>query len=141
MTNEEKKAYLRRYRVLNRRIDQTRIELKNWEELATNITPKYSDLPKAAGTSDKIQCAIVEIVQLEEKLKILIDELRQKQSDIKIALERIQNNELRDVLWYRYVCGLDWADIAEKMNYSFRYTLFLHEKALKKLEIQKGSTQ
>lgn len=140
MTNEEKKAYLRRYRVLNRRIDQTRIELENWEELATQVTPKYTDLPKAVKTSDKVQGAVVEIVQLEEKLKTLVDELQEKQTEIKSLLENIPRDDFRDVLWYRYVCGLDWTDIAERMNYSFRYTLYLHENALKSLEIPKDST-
>ena len=38
------------------------------------------------------------------------------------------------ILWYRYIDGLSWDRIAEKMQYSQRFVLRIHSKALRSLE-------
>lgn len=42
-----------------------------------------------------------------------------------------------DVLFYRYIAGLDWWEIAEKLHYSERWIHKIHGKALAHFEIPK----
>lgn len=141
MDAEEKKAYLRRYRVLSRRIDQTKIEIANWGDIATRVTPQYVDTPKGNGTADKVQNAAVEIAQLEEKLEKLKMDAISEQNQIKQILSSLENDNLRDLLWYHYICGLEWTEVAEKMHYDLHYLYALHRQAIKLLDIPETSYQ
>ena len=41
------------------------------------------------------------------------------------------------MLFYRYISGLAWWEIAEKMNYTERWVLKIHGKALAHFELPK----
>lgn len=140
MTNEEKKAFLRRFKAMNRRIDQTRIEIARLEDIGTHITPQYTDMPKGTGNSNKIQKVAVEIVQLKEELEEQKSEALTVRSQIKEVLNDLQDDDLRDLLWYHYICDLNWGEVAKKMHYDLHYIYALHKKALKQLKIPKYDT-
>ena len=134
MTNSEKKSRLNQFRILNRRIDQTKLELARWEEIATKITPQYSDMPKAHKAGDKVQNAVVEMVRLKEQLEQQQSDALMQQSQIKEWINSLQDDRFRDLLWYHYICGLAWKEVAEKMHFDLHYTYFLHKQALKALQ-------
>ena len=47
------------------------------------------------------------------------------------ALSDVEPELYRELLQYRYVYGMGWEEIAEKLQYDKRYVFRLHEKALK----------
>lgn len=55
--------------------------------------------------------------------------------DISWRIQQIDNEDERDVLFYRYIKGMSWWEIAKTMDYSESWIYELHGRALKKLKI------
>lgn len=135
MTNQEKVNYLKRYRVLSLEIDQITDELQRWQDLATRISPSYSDMPHGGG-NDKVQTAAVEVAELTEQLNDKIHQAVKMQQEMKDLIGTIDDATLRRLMIYRYIHGKKWEEIAVLMDYDYRWILRLHGKALCKLEEQ-----
>lgn len=129
MTNKEKIKYLNQYRAMNAEIDQISDELKRWQDVATRISPSYSDMPHGAQ-GDKLQTAATEVAELTEQLNEKIRQALAAQQEIKELIGTIDDGVLRRLMTYRYIHGRKWEEIAVLMNYDFRYVLKLHSKAL-----------
>lgn len=135
MTNQEKVNYLKRYRVLSLEIDQITDELQRWQDLATRISPSYSDMPHGGG-NDKVQTAAVEVAELTEQLNDKIHQAVKMQQEMKDLIGTIDDATLRRLMIYRYIHGKKWEEIAVLMDYDYRWILRLHGKALCKLDEQ-----
>lgn len=90
----------------------------------------FSDMPRAAGGSDKIQTTVEKITEIEEKLDHEIDALVDLRNRIEAAVEKLEDGRLRDVMRYRYIDGMKWEQIAVEMHYSYMQVCRLHGKAL-----------
>lgn len=135
MTNQEKVNYLKRYRVLSLEIDQITDELQRWQDIATRISPSYSDMPHGGG-NDKVQTAAVEVAELTEQLNDKIHQAVKMQQEMKELIGTIDDATLRRLMIYRYIHGKKWEEIAVLMDYDYRWILRLHGKALCKLDEQ-----
>ena len=132
MTNEEKKAILKQYIRLEKRIARLLDEKKKWEEKAEAISPVYSDMPKAGG-GDKIQNAVCQIVDLEQDINREIDAQIDLRRRIEAAVKQMDDEKLRDVMMYRYIDGLKLEEIAIEMSYSYMQIYRLHKKAISEI--------
>lgn len=56
---------------------------------------------------------------------------------IEMRIRCMKDEDEQEVLRMRYIKGMKWEDIAEKMNYSYSGTLKLHGRALTDIEIAK----
>ena len=134
--NEEKKEYLREYRGHVRRIRRIEAELAELRTMKTSLAVSNDGMPHGTGQSDLSGYA----AQLDQLERSLIRERYKRIVAYKQLSARIRSltseNE-RDVLFYRYIKGLDWWEIAEKMNYSERWILKIHGKALAHFELPK----
>jgi DNA-directed RNA polymerase specialized sigma subunit len=132
MTNEEKKAILKQYIGLEKRIARLLDEKKKWKEKAEAISPVYSDMPKAGGC-DKIQNAVCQIVDLEQDINREIDAQIDLRRRIEAAVKQMDDEKLRDVMMYRYIDGLKLEEIAIEMSYSYMQIYRLHKKAISEI--------
>lgn len=132
MTNEEKKAILKQYIGLEKRIARLLDEKKKWKEKAEAISPVYSDMPKAGGC-DKIQNAVCQIVDLEQDINREIDAQIDLLRRIEAAVKQMDDEKLRDVMMYRYIDGLKLEEIAIEMSYSYMQIYRLHKKAISEI--------
>lgn len=132
MTIEEKKAVLMRYRESERRIARMLEEKRRWAEKAAAISPVYSDMPRPpkGGRSDRIQDAVCSIADLERDIAREIGAQVRLRRRVERAVNRLEDDRLRDVVRYRYVDGYTWERIAEVMCYSPMQVCRLHAKAL-----------
>lgn len=130
MTNGEKKSILLEYRAIERRINRLIDEKAAWNAKATATTSSFSDMPRSGGGSDKIQTTVEKIIEIEEKLDHEIDALVDLRNRIEVAVERLEDGRLRDVMRYRYIDGMKWEQIAVEMHYSYMQVCRLHGKAL-----------
>lgn len=135
MDNKEKCRYLNQYRIMHIEIDQISEELQRWQDLATRISPSYSDMPHGGG-NDKVQTAAVEVAELTDQLNEKIHQAVKMQQEIKELIGTIDDATLRRLMTYRYIHGKKWEEIAVLMNYDYRWILRLHGKALCKLDEQ-----
>nr|DAP22001.1 MAG TPA: RNA polymerase sigma factor [Bacteriophage sp.] len=137
MTSQEKKAWLGRYRQLDQRIGQLAEEISLWRSRAQKITPSYEGQPRGGG-EDRLQSAVEMILQLEKEADREIDALVGLKGEIRRAIRTVEDSTLRLLLEYRYIHGLTWEQIADRMSYNDRWVRRLHGKALEMLETGPG---
>ena len=129
--NDCKKEYLRKYRTHVRRI--ARIESDLEELRMMKCYPSLvcgNGMPHSSNSNDLSNYAAA----VDSKERDLLNEKCQRvkeYQEISNQIEQLDNEKERDVLHYRYIKGLGWWEIAEKMNYSERQIHRYHGRALK----------
>ena len=135
--NEKKKEYLRSYLVHVRRIRRINAEIEELRTMKMSPSVKENDgMPHCGGQGDLSDYA----ADLDEMIQELINERYWRikaYQQIARQIKRLRSENEEDVLFYRYIKGLDWWEIAEKMKFSERWIYKLHGKALAHFELPK----
>lgn len=134
--NEKKKEYLRSYRVHVRRIARIEEELAELRLMRESISVNNDGMPHGTGKGDLSGYA-AELDRLEQEL--LEERYRRilTYKDIARRIKKIKSENEKDVMFYRYIKGMDWWEIAERMHYSERWIYKLHGNALAHFELPK----
>ena len=127
--NAEKIRYLSQYVDLKKSIE--RLEEQRQELFINKVCPSinYSGTPGSHVKRD-LSDYIAGLSEIESKLIKLKSERVQLQSEIVEKIEALEDEAERAVLDYRYIRGLQWEEIAVKMNYSYRNITRIHGRAL-----------
>ena len=104
-------------------------------DVATHITPSYSDMPKGGSSTDKIQRAVDSLSNLENQIVQQLETIERARNDIIAAINTAHEERLREILRYKYIDGHTFELIAVKMEISWRYALQLHGDALTAIKI------
>ena len=78
------------------------------------------DLSGYAARMDELESKIIKARY--KRIQIL--------KEIRDHIERMEDENEKDVLVYRYIRNMKWEDIAVKMNYRRQHVLRIHGKAL-----------
>ena len=136
--NDKKKEYLRSYRYHVRRIHRINAEIAELREMKLHPSMKPDDgMPHGSGGQGDLSGYAAE---LDEMINELMEERYQRiktYQAIVRQIKRMKSENEKDVLFYRYIRGLDWWEIAEKMKYSERWIHKIHGKALAHFELPK----
>lgn len=126
MTKKELFAYRPIKKELNdleKRIDELRKDARSPKGIS------YSDMPRGRGESISAQQRYIE--QLEE-LSQMYEEKKADLVETQIAIERAISSlppELRLLMRYRYIDGLKWEDVNEKLHISHSQSVRMHKYA------------
>lgn len=138
--NDMKKEYLRRYRTHVRRIHRINAEISELRSMKLSPSLNNDGMPHGSSQSDLSGYA----AELDSMVQELIDERYCRIKDYQEIVGRIKKlkseNE-KDVLFYRYIRGMDWWEIAEKMKFSERQIFRIHGKALANFKIPKDVSE
>ena len=136
--NEKKKEYLRSYRMHVRRVQRITAEIEELRAMKMYPSVKDNDgMPHGSGGQGDLSGYAAD---LDQMIHDLIEEryLRiRTYQQIARQIKKFRSENEKDVLFYRYIKGLDWWEIAEKMGYSERQVHRFHGKALAHFEIPK----
>lgn len=136
--NEKKKEYLRSYRTHVRRVQRITAEIEELRAMKMYPSVKDNDgMPHGSGGQGDLSGYAAD---LDQMIHDLIEEryLRIKTyQQIAKQIKKLRSENEKDVLFYRYIKGFDWWEIAEKMGYSERQVHRFHGKALAHFEIPK----
>lgn len=128
--NEQKKEYLRKYQESVRRVTRIEEELKEIRAMKMSVSGGNNDgMPRGSGKGD----LSAYVANLDEMERDLIEERYHRimlYKDIARRIKRLISNKEKDVLFYRYIKGMEWYEIAEKMNFTERHIHRIHGKAL-----------
>lgn len=136
-TNQEKIAWLKRYNVLDRRIQSRFNECERLRSQLGKITTTLTDMPAGGGSihksfdHDTINRIIDMIAEMEKDCNDWVD----ARMEIEAAIRTVEGEQERELLEYRYLQGWTFEKIAGEISYSWRWTHRLHSQALKQLEI------
>lgn len=140
--NDKKKEYLRSYRYHVRRIHRINAEIAELREMKLHPSMKPDDgMPHGSGGQEDLSGYAAE---LDEMINELIEERYQRiktYQAIVRQIKRMKSENEKDVLFYRYIRGLDWWDIAELMGFSERQIYRIHGNALAHFEIPKDVSE
>ena len=140
--NEKKKEYLRSYLVHVRRIRRINAEIEELRTMKMSPSVKENDgMPHGSGGQGDLSSYAA---NLDEMIQELINERYWRiktYQQIARQIKRLRSENEKDVLFYRYIKGLDWWDIAEKMRYSERQVHRFHGKALIHFELPRNEIQ
>ena len=132
--NERKKEYLDGYRKCVRQLDRLNEELS--EIRINKMFPSLIQygMPHAHTTTDLSGYA-ARIDKIERKIVKARYQKINKLKNIRDRIERMSDENEKDVLFYRYIKGMKWEEIAVKMMYTYRNVTKIHGRALKNFQI------
>lgn len=134
--NDKKKAYLKSYRESVWRVCRIEEEIKELEVALKSVEAiRYSGMPYASGGYKDMSDDVIRLMSLIDDLKREKKTLIESYENVKRTIESLQERNEEEVLFYRYIRGLNWWEIAEKMHYSERWILKLHGRALTHIQI------
>lgn len=127
--NEKKKEYLKSYEKAVRQVQRS--ELIIMEIRLNKLCPSVvvDDMPHAASQNDLSGYAA--LLDQEERKYMKFRYRRVKLcKEIKDKIERLVNEDEKDILTYRYIKLMKWEDICVRMNFSWRRVHYIHSNAL-----------
>ena len=126
--NNRKKEYLKGYRTNRRRINRIDDEVTELRELAASVkATDYSGMPHGSGNQKDLSDELARIDTLEKRLEQEREKCVESYISIENIIKAVKDDDENDVLFYRYVKGLRWWEIAEKMDFSELTTPMLNE--------------
>ena len=132
--NEKKKWYLRQYNDHIRRIRRIEIELAELRTMRISGSGNMDRMPHGSSQTD-LSNYVAELDELEQRLVKERYERVVSYKEIVGRIKRMESESEKDVLFYRYIAGYDWWQIAQKLRYSERQIHRFHGKALEHFEI------
>ena len=134
------KRFLRGYRALLVRRDSLLREIERRRESATGTTVRLKEINvQSGGAYDRMAEDVARIVDDEESLGDALQEIARKLKEILMAIESVPDEMQKTVLTLRYIEGLDWLPIAERIGYEISNTYIIHGRAL--VEVNKWLTE
>ena len=125
------KRFLRGYRALLVRRDSLLREIERRRESATGTTVRLKEINvQSGGAYDRMAEDVARIVDDEESLGDALQEIARKLKEILQAIESVPDEMQKTVLTLRYIEGLDWLPIAERIGYEISNTYIIHGRAL-----------
>ena len=125
------KEFLSRAYRLDKKIDWKIQQVDSLNDLATRATGTLSGMPHVSSPStSRLADVIAKIVDMQEAINDEIDKLVDTKAEITNVIHRVEDDDYRSLLELRYLCYMEWDDIAREMNYSLRWTYTMHGRAL-----------
>lgn len=127
MTTEEVKAILRHGRDIDKRIKLLQESQDRAFAKVTSATQKISVTGVHGSTKDD---AMAQYVAYSEQVTMEITKLQRIQTNLLKLISKVRRHDLQSVLQLYYIDCMTWEEVAVKMNYSWRWIMKLHGKAL-----------
>ena len=126
------KAFLRQYRARKIRMESLSREIEKARERALSVTvrPKEINVMGSHAAFDSMAEAVCKAADASETLYAEWQECNRVLVQIMAAISAVPDEMQKTVLTLRYVEGLDWLGIQDKIGYERTQTLVIHGRAL-----------
>ena len=129
----EIKRQLNSYKDLRAEHQQLLDELRQLEiAMSAPPGPNWDGMPRSPGTSNPVERMAIKHITLEQRYEAQLERLAAAQILIEDMIEGLEPTERR-LARFRYIDGLTWDAVCDKMNYSWRQTHRIHGRMLDKL--------
>lgn len=128
--NSRKKKYLWEYRKHANRIKRIESEIEEIRGMKLYPSMKADGMPHGSGGTGDLSAWAVKLQEKEDELYTEGVEQVKKYNRISFRIKQLDNEDERDVLFYRYIKGMEFWDIANAMGFSERQIYRLHGSAL-----------
>lgn len=132
--NEQKKQYLNGYRRHVQKINRIEAEIEEIRQMKLYPSGGNDGMPHGSSQGDLSDFAAKLTAKEEELYREGVEQVKIYR-DIDWRISQLENENERDVLFYRYIKAKSWWEIAELMGYTERWITELHGRALAHLKI------
>ena len=128
------KQYLSQYQRAYRTVRLAARQLEQAEHDAAGVRAiLYSDMPKSHNVERDLSDAMTKIEELAAVYRDTVKASTAIMSEVAAVIMRVPDKTQMEILWLRYVDGLKWEEIAEKMGYGREWVCRVHGKALQSI--------
>lgn len=129
------KEYLSQLLNLERLIEAKRLECERLDTMSKKVSSTLSECKvEASPDNDKNAVIIIRMIDLKKDISEQMKVYAELQAKISKEIDAVEDIRYRSLLIMRYINGLKFGDIADKMNYGTRWVLILHREALKEFD-------
>jgi hypothetical protein len=129
------KEYLSQLLNLERLIEAKRLECERLDTMSKKVSSTLSECKvEASHDNDKNAVIIIHMIDLKKDISEQMKVYAELQTKISKEIDAVEDIRYRSLLIMRYINGLKFGDIADKMNYGTRWVLILHREALKEFD-------
>ena len=128
------KEYLSQLITLERLIEAKRLECERLDAMSKKVTSVLSDCK--VDNSDRVanEDIVIRVIELKKDISEQMKVYAELQAKISKEIDAIKDIRYRSLLIMRYMNGLKFREISEKMSYGTRWVLILHREALKEFD-------
>lgn len=132
MNRQETKRWLRRYRDMIEEIRRISDESDALRETMDGLRAnRITGMPGGAcSQSDRVDKIIDRLMVIENDWRNCISSMTEALEDIDGVMDMIEDVRIKQIIGYRYMDGLSWDTVSEKMGYSRQRVFELHNMAL-----------
>ena len=107
---------------------------EKYREMAMQATGR-TDAIRVSGTGErsKVEKYILELWDVHNELQQEINRLMEKSREAEKLIQTLEDERLRAVLELRYLCGMTWEELADKLHFTVRWAHKLHKEGIEKL--------
>jgi hypothetical protein len=128
------KRQLNSYRELEAERRQLQDELTRLEVLMdAPASPNWDGMPHGSGVSNPVERMATKHLTLLDRYRAKLVELVAAQESIENLIEGLDDSTERRLARFRYIDGMRWEDVCDKINYSWMQTHRIHGRLLDKL--------
>lgn len=133
------KEFLNQAYRLNELINSDLEELQNLRDLSRSVSSPVLDekVSRTKSTDPPFEKYVIRIIDLEQQIQHEVERLIKLKSDIREAINQMENVDEKLLLRYRYINFLNWEEICVNLNVSMRTVHRLHSSALQHLKVPK----
>ena len=126
------KVFLKRYRALAIQRDSLQRSIDAAYDRAYSCTARLKPIHVQGGGNiyDRMAEDVARISDETEQFKAAKERAEEALAEILEAIQAVPDEMQKTVLMLRYVEGLDWINISERINYEERQTFVIHGRAL-----------
>jgi hypothetical protein len=139
------KEYLMQIKKLEHKIYCMKLRSKEYDRMSFSIPgPSYGE--KIGSNPNRNTDApfvkwIYKKIEIDEKIKILEEKLKNIKSQALLIIEELENEDFKTILVKRYIEGENWDVIASAIFVSKRTAIRWHDAALELLKLDDQDTQ
>lgn len=121
---------------------QRRIAIKNetahrYNDMATRATGSMEAVRvSGSGTRSKVESNANAMMDIERAIERDAERLRDKIAMTMELIEGVSTPERKELLELRYLCGLTWEGVGQRMRYDKRQSQRIHKRALEDVQRQ-----
>lgn len=123
------KEYLAQYR-------ESSADMKAAIEHIRDLREMCENLKGTAGESIRLDEAVARLIDAKEETAKELDRYCAIRADIRRTISYVRDVRYRELLHARYIMGLSWHRVAERIHFDYSYTVHtLHPAALRAVDV------
>ena len=126
------KTFLLKYRAMMKRRESLQRSIEEAYDRATSCTQRLKAVSVTGGNAayDRMAEDVVMVADSTDQLKAVIKRIDRELANVLSAIDSVPDEMQKTVLTLRYVEGLGWVDISDRLHYEERQVFVVHGRGL-----------